>query len=455
MSQNLQIPYNFKPRPYQMKFISEIEKAIDGESEKKYFYQIWHRRAGKDRTNIAVTAPRMLLKSSCLVKYVFPTLVMGRENLWDGMGSDGFRYREHIPEFIRAGKPNETTMKIPINNGSLFQIGGSDRPDSLRGGNSRMFIFSEWAEQDPYAWDVVEPILRENKGLAIFNSTPKGDNHARALYEYAKVHPNWFVQKLTVDDTGIFSADEVKQIRDDTIKRFEMNGRSADEAIAYVNQEYYCSFDAPVIGSYYGAGIQKAENEGRVLHIPQDQTLQVHTAWDLGVDDSTTIWFFQIAGLEIRFIDYYENSGEGLPHYAQILQEKKYLYGNHYAPHDIEVRELGSGKSRKEIAKGLGIDFKVAMKLHIDDGINAVRSTLSQCYFDVDKCSRGLQALRNYRKDWDEKNMVYRRGPLHDWSSHGADAFRTFAVSYKRTTNTIMSKPSNVGGIKPYFPGLI
>ena len=449
---NVDIPYNFTARDYQKPFLHEVRAAIEGRSQKRYFYQIWHRRSGKDKVNIASVVPRRLMQDPCLVKYVYPTLVMGRENLWDGIGADGFRYREHIPSEMRKGIPNETTMKIPIFNGSLFQIGGSDHPDSLRGGNPRLIVFSEWAEQDPYAWDVVEPILRENDGIGVFNTTPRGDNHARSLFEFAKNHPKWFVQNLTVDDTHIFSAQQMEDIKGDTLKRFEASGRSTEEANAYINQEYYCSFDAPVLGSYYGAAIQKAEQEGRITSVPYDQSLPVHTAWDLGMDDSMTIWFFQIAGMEIRFIDYYENSGEGLAHYALVLQERKYIYGNHFGPHDIEVRELGTGKSRKEVARKLGIDFRVAPKLSIDDGINAARSIFTQCWFEKDKCSRGLQALRNYKKDWDEKNMVYRKGPFHNWASHGSDAFRIFAVSFRRPTQ--IQPGEDVGGVKPYIEGV-
>ena len=449
---DVDIPYHFTARDYQKPFLHEVRAAIEGRSQKRYFYQIWHRRSGKDKVDIASVVPRRLMHDPCLVKFVYPTLVMGRENLWDGIGLDGFRYREHIPPEMRKGVPNETTMKIPIFNGSIFQVGGSDHPDSLRGGNPRLLVFSEWAEQDPYAWDVVEPILRENDGIAVFNTTPKGDNHARALYEFAKDRPKWFVQTLTVDDTHVFSPEQMKEIKEDTIKRFEASGRSEEEANAYINQEYYCSFDAPVLGSYYGAAIQKAEREGRIATVPYEQSLPVHTAWDLGMDDSTTIWFFQIAGMEIRFIDYYENSGEGLAHYALILQERKYIYGNHFGPHDIEVRELGTGKSRLEIARKLGIDFQVTPKLSIDDGINAARSIFTQCWFEKDKCNRGLQALRNYKKDWDEKNMVYRKGPFHDWASHGSDAFRTFAVSFRRPIQGQYEQ--DPGGVKPYIEGI-
>lgn len=446
------IPYNFIARDYQIPFLQAIEASINGESEKRYFYQIWHRRSGKDKTNIADVAPRKLLSEPCLVKYIYPTLVMGRENLWDGIGSDGFRYIDHFPDFIRDGKPNETTMKIPVKGGSLFQVGGSDRPDSLRGGNAKLNIFSEWADQDPYAWDVVEPILKENDGIAVFNTTPKGDNHARALYEYAKNHPLWHVETLTANDTKIWTARQLDEILKDIITRFSANGRSESEAIAYFEQEYMCSFKSPVIGSYYGEAIRKAEKDGRITNVPVNEGTVVNTAWDLGIDDSTTIWFFQTVGQEIHLVDYYENSGEGLAHYASKLQEKGYLYGKHYAPHDIAVRELGTGKSRLEIAKSLGIKFEVGKNLGIDDGINAARSVFSQCWLDATRCSRGINALKNYRKEWDEKNKVFRNKPKHDWASHGADAFRTFAVGYKRPLGRVA--PVSFGGIKPYYPGI-
>ena len=450
------IPYHFTARQYQVPFLRAVEASVNNESQVRYFLQIWHRRAGKDKVNIAETVPGRLIIDPCLVKFVYPTLKMGRENLWDGIGGDGFKYIDHIPEFIQAGKPNETSMKIPVkcNDGgeSLFQIGGSDNPDSLRGGNPKMFVFSEWSEQDPYAWDVVEPILKENGGIAIFNMTPKGDNHARGLLEYAKNNPLWHIEILTAEQTGIWTLQQLDEIREDIIKRFSANGRSEAEANAYFEQEYLCSFNSPVIGSYYGENIRRAEREHRIGVVPHIETYPVHTFWDLGMDDSMTIWFMQVIGKEFRFIDYYENSGEGFTHYAKALQDKGYLYGKHYAPHDISVRELGTGKSRLEVATKLGIKFEVSPRLEIEDGINAVRSIFNQCWFDADKCHRGLNCLKNYRKDWDEKNKVFKTNPKHDWASHGSDAFRTFGVGYRQYIPPTVQ--TSFGGVKPYFEGI-
>lgn len=427
----VRIPTNFQARPYQVEFLREVEAAIAGKSGKRYFMQVWHRRAGKDKTDIADVVPRALLSRKGLVKYVYPTLVMGRDNLWDGIGSDGFRYLDHIPEGMRDGQPNGTRMTAPIINGSIFQVAGSDNPDSLRGGNAWVYVFSEWSEHDPYAWDVVEPILRENDGIAIFNLTPRGDNHARALYEFAKDHPKWFVQTLTAHDTGVFSDQELDEIRIDIVRRFESDGRSEEEALAYFEQEYMCSFKSPVIGSYYGSAIRKAEKENRITSVPCEGGILVDTYWDLGMDDSMTIWFVQEVGREHHVIDYYENSGEGLAHYASVLKQKEYEYGTHNAPFDIAVRELATGKSRMEAAKAMGISFRAMPQLPRDDGIDAARSLMSSCWWDGTKCNRGIQALKNYKKDWDEKNKVFRNNPKHDWASHGSDAFRGYAVSRK------------------------
>lgn len=447
------IPFNFKIREYQLPFLRKIEESINKESAIRYFLQIWHRRSGKDKTNIADVVPKKLISEPCLVKYVYPTLVMGRENLWDGIGGDGFKYIDHVPEFIRDGNANETTMKIPIKNGSLFQIGGSDKPDSLRGGNPKLIVFSEWSEQNPYAWDVVEPILRENGGIAVFNMTPKGDNHARAMYEYAKNNPNWFVQVLTAHDTKIWTQAELDAILEDIAKRFSAQGRSESEAISYFEQEYMCSFKTSVVGSYYGFAMQKAEKEGRIGKVPYMSGYGVDTYWDLGMDDSMTIWFCQDVGMGHHFIDYYENSGEGLSHYAKVLQDKGYIYRRHTAPHDISVREIGTGKSRLEAAANLGLKFEIAPRLDIDDGIDATRTILGQCYFDADKCHRGINCIKNYKKDWDEKNKVFRTHPKHDWASHGADALRTFATGHKRYVKSVPQ--TNFGGVKPYLAGTL
>jgi phage terminase large subunit len=192
-----------------------------------------------------------------------------------------------------------------------------------------------------------------------------------------------------------------------------------------------CSFEAPLSGSYFGAMLAKADAEKRIGIVPYDPALKVHTAWDLGIDDMMAIWFVQTRGPEVRWIDFYQSNGEGLAHYINYLQTKPYVYGNHYAPHDIKVRELGTGKSRLEVAGSLGLKFTVAPDMSLPDGIDALRRTLATSWFDADKTGPGLDALRNYRREWDDTNKTYKSHPLHDWSSHATDAARTFAVAHK------------------------
>jgi hypothetical protein len=442
---DITIPHHFEAREYQIPFLYEVERAITGESKIRNFVQVWHRRSGKDKSNIADVVPRRLLHSPCLVKYVYPTLVMGRDNLWEGIGSDGFKYRDHIPKGVRAGVENNTRMTIPVKNEtcvpvmtdtstpSIFQIDGSDNPDKLRGGNPKMYIFSEWSEQNPYAYDVIEPILQENDGICIFNYTPKGDNHARGLLDFARKHSDtWYAEVLTALDTGIFDERKLEEIRQKTVDRFVSRGRSETEAIAYFEQEYLCSFDAPVIGSYYGAAIQTAQQSGRIREIAHNPDLPVITFWDLGVGDSNSIWFMQPLGNEFRFIDYLESSNVGLDWYIAELRKKPYNYTQHFAPHDIEAREYTSGVSRLNTARKMGINFTVVPQDKVDDGIDQVRRLLKNCWFDEEKCKRGVECLKNYKKVWDERLQTYREIPLHDWSSHGADAFRQFAMGYGR-----------------------
>lgn len=350
--------------------------------------------------------------------YIFPTYTQAKKVLWDGRDRQGFPFMSHFPDELVA-KKNETELRVELRNGSSVQLIGSDNIDSVLGTNPVGCVFSEFALQDPKGWDYMRPILRENGGWAIFDYTPRGKNHGYSLYQMARDNPEWYAEILTVDDTKAISHEEIDADR--------REGMSEE----LIQQEYYCSFEGVAFGAYYGKQLQQAEQEGRIANVPFETGIGVETWWDLGVGDSTAIWFTQSIGREIRVIDYYEASGEGLPHYAKTLQEKPYVYSRHHAPHDIEVRELGSGRSRREIAQNLGISFDVVPNISIEDGIEAARALLSRCWFDKTKCERGLNALASYHKDWDEKLKTWRSQPKHDWASHAADAFRYLAVGHK------------------------
>lgn len=436
---NIQLPYKFKPREYQKDFFTAMDNGF------LRAVVVWHRRAGKDKSLINFTAKKMMERVGAYY-YFFPTYTQGKKIMWKGMDRQGMPFLEHFPAELRYNKPNDTEMSLQlihptdrekdgsVKPGSIIQIIGTDNIDSVVGTNPVGCVFSEYALQDPEAWDYIRPILAENGGWAVFNFTPRGENHGYDIYQLADDSPDWFCQVLTVDDTKAIPKKVLKQEREEIIKK--------DGNDALYQQEYKCNFDVPIAGAYYAEQIMKALEEGRIGNVPHEPSLPVDTIWDLGVGDSTAIWFLQQVGKEKRIIDYYEASGEGLSHYAQELQDKPYTYRNHWAPHDIEVRELSDGKSRIEKALRLGINFRIVPKLSVDDGIDAARDILNSCWFDKKKCRRGLNALKSYHKEYDEKNQTYRKHPHHDWTSHGADAFRYLAIATKENTDSGEQPPS-------------
>jgi len=416
------IPHNYRPREYQRIIFDKFDEGI------KRIIQVWHRRAGKEKTDINIVAREIYDKVGAYY-YVFPTYNQGKKILWNGADKEGVRFLEHLPKETRL-RTVGNEMFIEFKNGSTFQVVGSDKIDSIVGTNPRGVVFSEYSLQDPRAWDFIRPILAENDGWAIFNFTPRGENHAKDLHDFALDDNNWFVSNLTVDDTGAISQKILDQ------EKKEIIAKNGDDGI--FQQEYYNSFSAALVGSYYGKIIEKMEEDGRIAEVPYDEAIPVHTWWDLGMNDSMSIGFFQQHGSQWRMIDYLEGSGEGLRYWIRKLNEKNYIYGKHYAPHDIVVRELGTGKSRLESAKELGLEFEIIREndkiksavpnLDRDDGIDSLRGKLGQLWIDK-KLKRVIKCLKNYHKDYDEVNKVYRNNPKHDWSSHCADMMRYWAVT--------------------------
>lgn len=429
----IQIPHKFQAREYQQIIFDKVDAGV------KRIIQVWHRRAGKEKTDINILA-REIYQTVGAYFYIFPTYNQGKKILWTGADKDGMRFLDHLPEETRK-RTVGNEMFIEFKNGSTFQVIGSDNIDSIVGTNPKGVIFSEYSLQDPKAWDYIRPILAENDGWAIFNFTPRGENHAKDLMDYALTDPtHWFVSNLNVDDTKAIRPEVLEQ------ERKEIIAKNGDDGI--FQQEYYNSFSAALVGSYYGKIVEQMEMDGKITNVPYEPNLLVDTWWDLGVDDSMSIGFFQKHGLGWRLIDYFEGSGKGLGYYIQEMQNKGYVYGKHYAPHDIVVKEMGTGKTRLETAKGLGIKFETITKQDgslksavpmqsIEDGINAVRIRLQTLYIDKIKCERAIKALKNYHKDFDEVNKVYRNNAKHDWSSHCADMIRYWAV----TPDTQTSRP--------------
>ena len=413
---DIPIPYKFTPREYQKPLINAMATGI------KRAVCVWHRRAGKDKTAINYVVKEML-KRVGIYYYFLPTYQQGKKVIWDGIDGSGFKTMDHFPKEI-IKKKNEAEMKIELKNGSIFQMVGTDNYDAIRGTNPVGTVFSEYSFQDPMVWDLIRPILRENGGFAIFVYTPYGENHGFDLYSMASTNKNWFCEKLTIEDTGVVSQEDIE------VERAE--GMSEE----MIQQEYYCSFGGMMQGAYYANQYQEALESGRITNVPYQKDIPVETWWDLGVSDATSIWFSQGVGREFHIIDYLEESGEGLPYYIEQLQKKGYVYGQHNAPHDIKVRDFGSGLSRIEVARKLGVNFALVPKVSIQDGINAARVIFNQCYFDSGKCADGLRALRNYHKSYDNKRKVFSNHPDHDWSSNGADAFRYMALGIKQAHPT-------------------
>ena len=414
----------YSPRPYQ----APILKALD-EGYKRVL-AILPRRAGKDITALNDVI-RQMWDVPGVYYYIVPTYSQAKKVIWDSITNDGKRILDYFPEDLVV-QMNSQEMKIRMKNKrggtSLFQLIGSDNYDSLMGTNPRGCVFSEYALQDPLAYQYIRPILTANGGWALFISTPRGKNHLWNLYQLAEQSPDWFSYKLTVDETNHIPLEEIQR---------EKNAGEMSEDM--IMQEYYTSFQMGVEGAYYAKYLDKMRRDQRISVVPWESAFPVHTAWDIGVRDSTSIIFFQTIGQTLRIIDEYQNSKVGLEHYTDILSTKPYQYGTHIAPHDIRVKEWGSGVTRYEKARQLGVSFTIADKLAIPDGIEAVRSSFSKIWINEIECPELIKSLENYRQEYDIKKKIYLPKPLHDWSSHFADAMRYLAISLPKTSDGLSS----------------
>lgn len=345
--------------------------------------------------------------------YIAPTYKQAKNIAWDIL-------KEYARK-VDGVTFNESELRCDFMNGARITLYGADNPDSLRGIALWGVVFDEYSQQPSEIFsEIIAPALADHEGYAIWIGTPKGKNSFYDLYEYAKSDPAWLAILLTVDDTGLISVGELETQRQiQTQEEFE--------------QEWYCSFEAAIKGAYYIQEISEMRKTGRITKVPHDPTVGVITFWDLGMDDMTSIGFFQVCGREFHMIDYLESHGQPLSYYVSQLSikaiEEKYNYTAHYLPHDIEVRELGSGTSRREVLERLGIKVQVVPKLSLADGINAARLVSPRVWIDEDKCKSFIEALSQYRQEWDDKKGMYKNHPLHDWTSHAADMYRYFAVA--------------------------
>lgn len=400
---------------------------------------VWPRRHGKDHLCVNDMAMASVERVGTYF-YILPYQNQARRIVWDGMDKEGKRFRHAWPaELIE--KTNEAEMRIHLKNGSVIQVMGGDDPDKLVGANPVGVVFSEYALTDPKCWQLIAPILAENGGWVVFNSTPRGKNHLLEMLNHAKAKEwppcsrggwdkpkpeHWYWSHETAASLGVLTPEEMRQLR----------GELKDEQL--FQQEAFCSFEAPMQGAYYASQFMTIDKQRRIMKVPVEPRAPVETSWDLGISDATCIWFFQQVGLEYRIVNYMEFTGEGLTYtVAEVnkwIREQGAAPGNFYFPHDMAQRELTTGKSRVETVRGLGVSARVVLKHSIEDGIEAVRNILPKCVFDHTRTQRGVSCLRSYRKEWDSANQTFRGRPLHDWASHGADAFRYFAMGRRDKT---------------------
>jgi phage terminase large subunit len=425
----MQVKIPYKPRALQ----SEMHKNL-----KRWNVLVMHRRFGK-----TVFAVNHMIKHALTcplprprVALIAPTFTQAKRISWD--------YVKHYAGVIPGVTFNETELRADFPNGGRIMLLSGENPDALRGIYLDLCVFDEYGMQNPRVWgEVVRPALSDREGAAIFLGTPAGHNHFFDILQQAKEQTEegsdqWYWKIAKASETKV-------------VKELELDAAKVQMTPEQYEQEYECSFTAAIIGAYYGKLLAALDDDNRITRVPYDPGLPVHTAWDLGINDSTAIWFAQVyRGGAVNVIDYYENSGVGLDHYAEVLRKKDYHWGDHLAPHDIEVRELGSGKSRLETAFGLGIRFKVIPKMKIADGINAARMLIPKCYFDREKCAEGLEMLRQYRQEWDDRKRMFRDQPRHDFTSHSADAFRYLALGLENRTK--MTKAPQLVAVNEYNP---
>lgn len=353
--------------------------------------------------------------------YLAPNYGSAKRVAWENLKT--------IIKDIPGAETNESDLRVDIprphkKDKIRFLLLGAENPGSLRGIHIDGAILDEYSEMDPAAWtQIIRPALAVKKGWVIFIGTPKGTNSFYDIYTKAQEDPeNWYCGLFKASETGVIPESELVLARQTMTEADYM-------------QEYECSFTSANVGSYYGKLLEESEKAGRICSVPYDPAVPVVTSWDLGIGDTTAIWFMQQVGKEHHAIDYYEMSGKGLDHYAKVLKEKNYLYEEHILPHDAAARSLETGRTRQQTLTSLGIPRTKILKRHtLEDGINATRMLLPKVWFDKIKCKRGIEALKNYQKKWDAKNNIFSDTPKHDWASNGSDSFRYYSLGYKDVT---------------------
>ena len=390
---------------------------------KRFNVLVCHRRFGKTFAAIGDMIDRGFRNPLKKPQYAYiaPTYAQAKKIAWDIL-------KDFLYDF-KDIKVYERELRIDVKRGEKdwvrFMLLSAENPDSLRGLYLDGAILDEFADQPEQIWaTVVRPALSDRKGWATFISTPKGRNAFYRLHKRAKdmmkedKDSQWYTHIFKLSETKILDKREVEDLkRDMTPEEFA--------------QEYECDFNIALANSYYKTEFEGLHARKQIAPFSHEVGLTVNTAWDLGMDDSTAIWFYQTVGKEVRIIDYYETSGKGFPEIVKELRQKPYDYENATLPHDAAVREF-SGMSRVETLERLNLftNVTVLQRTGLEDGINAVRLFLPKCWFNEDKCDIGIDYLKGYQREYDTKTQTYKNHPLHDFCSHAADAFRTLVLGY-------------------------
>jgi phage terminase large subunit len=398
------IEIDYTPRKLQQ----ELHQMLDAN---RFNVLVMHRRFGKTVCAVNHLLKRAIeeTKPSPRLAYIAPTYRQAKNVAWD--------YIKQFAGKIPNTKFHETELRCDLPNGARISLLGAENPASLRGIYLDFCVMDEVADMPQSIFpEVIRPALSDRKGGCAFIGTPKGHNYFHDLWQAAESTKGWERKMYKASETELLDKEEL----------LAAQATMTDDQY---NQEFECSWVANVPGSIYGKELQQADDENRITSVPHQPDHKVSTFFDIGMNDSTAIWYTQEIGRgQIHVIDYDEDRGEGLPHYVNLLKSKPYTYGNHYGPHDLEVREMGTGKSRREAAYKLGLDFRIVPRLPIDDGIHAARMLIPRCHFDRDNCRQGLENLRHYHRAYNDRTRTFRDNPVHDFSSHAADAFRYMAT---------------------------
>ncbi len=402
------IPYT--PRPLQQKLHTELDKY-------RWSVVVCHRRFGKTvcLLNHLLRAAILCEKQNPRFHYLTASYKMAKQVSWD--------YMHQFAGGIPGTKFNETELRCDLPNGARIQLLGGEDESRLRGMYSDGIVMDEMGLlSETIFTEVIRPMLVDRQGWCCMVGTPSGHNLFYDYWQMAEENDDWYRVMYKASETNI-------------LPQAELDAARTSMNIDAYRQEFECSFEAATPGAVYGKELQEIEEKGQITHVPYDPTVRVDTYFDLGVNDATSVIFTQSVGRALHVIDYFEERNEGLPFYARMLDEKGYLYGTHHAPWDIETREMSTGKTRREVAWDLGINFKVVPKLPIEDGIHAAKMLLPRTWFDRQNCHQLLEALRFYHRVYDPKNRMYRSKPKHDWSSHGSDCWRYVSVSERSAPN--------------------